>query len=392
MGNESWWEKNRKIVQFGVDLLIAVITGLVAWGSKSGYLASLISAFLAFLFTHTIFNIIEFNALYPDMRRRIHSTLGCLRDVAAFLDEAHQLNSGKKGISISFAIRSLNSLTQKGFLEVDVPYHDFLDYIKALTRETKHRVFGTSTIRRPKELANDPFSKSYLKALLDIPNRTLARVTVLDERDVLAIVDDALRNLKQSSGHKREPPAYDIPEIQWWTAWANQISYKQPMKPNTRYNDTRILLWTTHSIAIREIDDNCLVQSTLRPGTIDDYALFDDTVVVKFRENKEVKKGILFLLWGNTRVGQYALSFTRIETALQPGPSLALEDLGFFDSFYELLKNIKPTPTIDISEFKTINGHFGKRVVPLDQVYFKILELVNNGEAKFVPKYEQPFS
>lgn len=392
MGDKSWWEKHRGKVQVMFDILSAAISPFITWKLTSNYFLTYLSILFGPLLIHSIINMIEFNAMYPKMRLHLHSVLGLLKDVAALLDEVHQLDRGKRSVSLSIAIKSLNSLTEKGFIEVDVPYYDFLDYIKALSKETDKKIFGTSTLRRPKELANDYLSKGYLNILLENKRRKMVRVTVLSNEDVVTVVQEALTNLRSGNGSPGCTSINDIPEIEWWVRVANEVSYRKCMTPDIQLKGTRIVLWTTHSVAVKESDDNHLVQSSMRPGTIDDYAVFDDAVVIKFRENRDVAKGILFLTWGANILRQYTKSSDKIKTALEPRSALTLGDLGLYTSFQELLKNITPSPIIDISSYPIIIPQFSNTTVALYKVYEKIIELVNSGQAQFDTNYTSLFS
>jgi len=372
-------------VQIAIDVASAIISPFITWKLTNQLALVVLSTIFGPLLVHTIVNIIEFNAKYPKMRSFLYSALGVFKDVASFLDEAYNLDRGKRNISLSFAINSLKGLTEKGFIEVDVPYYAFLDYIKNLSNQTREKIFGTSAIRRPKEMAQDDFSKGYLKILLENKSRKLVRVTILTEEDIRKIIQEALDNLQPYSG---SPPATpinikDIPEIEWWVTYANEISYRGLMTPDIRWESNRILLWT-----IKEKDDNKLVESSLRPGTIDDYAVFDDAVVIKFRENRDVKRGILFLMWG-IRIAPYRESWDKIREALTTGSALQLGDLGLFASFYDLLANLDLT--INISSYEVICSHFSDTEVLLCKVYEKIIELINNSKARFASTYTDIF-
>lgn len=392
MSDKIWWEKNRGKVQWMLNILSAIVSPLITWKITDNVYLTMISVIFGPLLLHSIVNMTEFNVLYPKMRHNIDSVLGGLRNIASFLDEANHLDRGKRGISIAFAISSLNSLTQKGFIEVDVPFYDFLDYVKDLSRVTTKKIYGTSTIRRPKDFAEDQFLKNYLTILVENPQREFARITILNEIEIKNIIKEALENLKESSESLLKT-LNDLPEIEWWVSWANQVSYNKCMEPGVSLGGSRTILWTTHHMAVKRNKANSLVQSTIRPGTIEDYAVFDDSVVLKFRENRNDEMGILFLSWGNNRVNQYTVSMERINNALKAGPSLTLRDLGLFPSFFELLRNIEPIQTMDVSEFSSINSYFqNHHNVPIHSIYEKILELVNDGKLEFNPKYLQVFS
>jgi len=239
MSNETWWDRHRKKVHVGFEVLSVIIFSSAAWAFTNKVYLTVASAFFGPFLIRSIVNMADFNVMYPKMREHIVSVLGSLKDVAFFLDEAHRLDEGKKRLSVSLANTSLKSLTEKGFLEVDVDYYAFLDHIKDLGRETNVKIFGTAVIRQPIEHAMDTFSKNYLKVLLEKAERRLVRVTVLNDRDVEGVVERAVENLQQGSGSPPTTGIYDIPEIQWWVAWANQVSYSTPDERQLylRFND-----------------------------------------------------------------------------------------------------------------------------------------------------------
>lgn len=384
---KNWWENNRNKVYWTLDLISAALSPFITFQVTNHLFLSILSIIFGPLLVNSIITMFDFNIMYPKLRAYIGSGLGLLKDVATLIDAAHQLDSKKRGVSLTIAIDSLNSLTKNGLIKVDVPYYDFLDYIKDLSEGTSKIIFGTSALRRPIDLAKDNFSRNYLQALLSDPKRRLVRITVLTDEDLRAIVTEALVNLISKAGGATTF-INDIPEIEWWVTWANQVDYKTTMKPNIQLEAHRILLWTTHSIALREINDNALIQSATRPGTIDDYAVFDNQVVIKFRENRDVQMGILFVIWGEL-VNQYTIAWSKIEQALATGPSITLADLGLFASFYDLLYN--SNLTLDISSYPIISSHFKGPNAKLCDVYEKIIDLVKNGKAEFNNNYLKLF-
>ncbi len=388
VSKEGWWDRHKAVLILILDVSAAAISPWGTWSLTSNLALAILSVLFGPLIMHSMLTMLDFNAKYPEMRRNTLSVMGLVRGVAEALEDAHSLDRGMREISLSFAIRSLNGLTKRGFLEVDIRFYDFLDYVQKLSRETARKIFGTSTVRRPKELAMHEFSKKYLAALLANADHKLMRVTVLDRNHVTEIVKEAIEKLEVISPPRPpKEPIHDFPEVEWWTTKGNQVPYISKMKPNVNLDSKRILLWTTHEIALARSGDNNLIQSTLRPGTTDDYAVFDDTVVLKFRENSDVERGILFLLWGAARVEEYTKSFIQVETALNPKTTLSLSDLGLFASFYELLANIGPSLSLDVSAYEAVRSCFPSATVTLADLYAKVIDAVNGGSVGFSPEY-----
>jgi hypothetical protein len=216
---------------------------------------------------------------------------------------------------------------------------------------------------------------------------------------IIYIIQEALENLKPADNLGSTPTAYiyDLPEIEWWVR-ANKVQYKSPMIPDIKKPKIqRILLWTTHSIALDKQDRNHLVKSKTKDNSVDDYGVFDKTLVIKFWQNGEADKAILFSLWGEKRVIPYKQTFEDIEKVIQ-SKYVDFEYLGFYESFFALITKINPALTIDISTLKDcpnyqfISKHFNVNTpLPLDQVYKKIMDLVNSGQAQFDHSYMEPF-
>lgn len=369
-----------------IDLVGASIVGYLTytaegqWNARHDFAASA----LGLLLTHAALTLGEFNQNHSEMRRSIISVLGSLRDVAMMLEEAQNLGPSKTGLIVRHANRRLSHFTRDGFL-LELPYQDFLQYVEELVKESR-RVFGTSVIRRPMDLASDKQARRYLEVLRQAPCRRLVRVTVLHDTQILQIVKDALDSLEPHWG----PPVLiqDLPEVQWWVTVGNDLKYSSTMTPLIQTGAARMLLWATH-------DNERLVKSGTR---VEDYAVFDDEVVLRFWENRQIKKGLLSLLWHckdrtTSPISRYtALRLDEIDGVLAgPTPGHKLEDLKLYLSFYELLQRMEDKPRLDVSGVAA--QHFTNPIdVPVDAVYSKVVELVNAGTLQFKSAYMQLFS
>jgi hypothetical protein len=385
-----WHSTVFKIV---VDLVAGLLVAYATFHAydKWNWGPEILVGVLAILLAHTAQAMLEFNGNYAEMRLNVHSVLGALRGVAGLLEDAHELDKGMRQISLSFAISSLNGLTKQGFLEAGLEFHEFLHYVTDLSGKTTRRVFGTSAIRRPVELAKH--SKDYLKTLLAGPGYRLMRISVLDINQIDGIVMDGVEALEPVG--PTVPPSTkinDFPEVEWWVTQGSGVSYASPMQLDVKPGADRILLWSTHESGLYHRYISGLVESNLNPNSIDDYAVFDDKIVLKFREHRDAERGILFLLWGPTRVGAYIKTFDRVDEALTGKPTLKLSNLGFSTSFHDLLKSIPGPPSRDISKYAHLKPHFASTTVPLPDLYRKVVELVNAGQARFNATYLQPFS
>ncbi len=179
----SNWEKNKGVI----DLIAAVVGGfggaIIFPGEKflALFLASIVGSVISLL----LVNICYFNQIvYPNLKEfRDHQCL--LEGVTSFLQEAKLIDSDKRAVAMDFVVSSLKCITFKGFLEVDLHFRDFLDYIERLAAKTKRNnagisigsIFGTSPVR-PKRLANDVAAKRYLKFILS-PVKKAVRISVL---------------------------------------------------------------------------------------------------------------------------------------------------------------------------------------------------------------------
>ncbi len=409
MSDLRWYE--RQVVQLPFAIVVGAFVGWLVKtpGAPIDWHHEIATSFFAAAFTYSTTSLAIFSTNYAKMRSDVGTTLnqlktcvsvvlGPLKGVAQALEDAHTLDKGKMGVSIPFAIGSLQKLTDEGFLEVDIPYHDFLTYVENIGIHTSNIIFGTSVIRRPIEIATDDRGRKYAQKLLQNSNRRLVRVTALRNQGVSSMIEDALKNMESGPGSPPATQVCDIPEVQWWVDKANQVSYQHPMVPKIGLNDKRLLFWTTHEDAITHRANNRLILQNAK--TIDDYAVFDDMIVFKFRDNPEHENGILFQLWGNARINEYKQTLSQVDKVLKNLENLTWHDLGLFTSFYELLSNMmrrqhpseRPAP-VDMSPYPLMTSQFGAGVtsVHLPELYAKIIELVNSGKAQFKTTHTNQF-
>jgi len=129
----------------------------------------------------------------------------------------------------------------------------------------------------------------------------------------------------------------------------------------------------------------------MRGDEIEDYAIFDDILVVKYRPNYQANHGILFLLWGKNRIGEYLRAPELIDKCFDPTLNVPLQQTeGMYKSFIELL-DACPLLTIDITSSPfaatlNLSGH-----ASLAKIYREIINQVNAGKLTFKQHYVDVF-
>lgn len=382
--SDNFWERYKTPIHIIADFLggiVGVFTfagtnwGMVFFGGIGGIFVS-----------HCLVTLSYFNwMIYPNLRTlRDHQLL--LGGVTNFLQEAQLIDSDKRAVAMDFVVSSLKCITFKGFLEVDLPFHQFLKYIERLAKKSDKKAFGTSPVR-PKELSKDTQARKYLKIILKSPVESAIRISIFRDCELTAIVQEALDGL-QAATQVQTNSANDIPEIAWWVTEANGLSYSYPMYPSISYNAGagKCLLWTTHQLHTSVAKNSQLVHNPIRGSEVEDYAIFDDMLVVKYRPNHEPYHGTLFLLWGKNRVDEYLKSPESIEECFDPKIAAPLQAHGMYKSFIELLEAC-PHLTIDMtsSPFAVILKLSG--YVNLATIYRNIIAEVNNGKLAFTPQH-----
>jgi hypothetical protein len=393
-----------KILNFFVEkkwpfaFFITLVSLLPTYKFTGDPFISAFSAIFVFFFIPTIIHMAQFNDGFPRMVVHLDEVLGAFKNIALFVKDAHEMDhKGIRNISIRFASESLNDICKIGLVKVQEP-PKFNDFIKEIIDETKETFFGTS-VYRPIELAKDKNIKEYLNIFNKRNYIKITRISVLDANSIADIVKEALWNLKGKKPEESTTHIDDIPEIEWWVKEVHQINYKEPKTPIHNPALTRTLLWTTHSFAVEKEEYNFLVPSKTKDKSVEDYGVFDNRLVVNFWQSREFNKGILFTLWGEERINKYLKTQERIKEIMEHTTCYDFKYLGFYESFYELIKSIKSIGSfspIDITkrenfkDFEFISEHF-KQTDPLDEVYEKIIKLVNEGQARFDSNYMKDF-
>jgi len=221
------WEKYKLWIELATSVLGGMVTTLTFPADKVWIMV--VAGIVGFIITFVLVNICYFNiVVYPNLKE-IRDYQYLLEGVRGVLKETESIGRKKRAVAIDFVVSSLEYITKRGFLEVDLPFHEFLSYIERLAEDTKGDIFGTAPVR-PKDLARDKQACQYLKIILNSPAKKATRVGIFRDCELKAIVQEALDSL-QAGTQVPTPLMNDIPEIAWWVTEANNLSYKAPMYP-----------------------------------------------------------------------------------------------------------------------------------------------------------------
>lgn len=247
-----------------------------------------------------------------------------------------------KNGSLDFAVDSLKKTATEGFVQINIPMKDYIKYLILLAQNAKQCIYGTN-IFRPIKTIEDIYSNTqgiseYLNIILENKCKHKIRINILSKEDIKGIIIDAIKALTANDGKNEQLANEFIPEIVWYLKVINGWQNSHIKKVD--------ILWTTHELAINNIEQNMLPVSNTVRTQIDDYAIFDQQILTLYDYNAAKHNGTMVLHWdsasdsnSSSKVKKYLAPFENIQEQLLKGNGIdGITNL--FPSFSELVNKI----------------------------------------------------
>jgi hypothetical protein len=388
------WEKIEKELRehkgfhFVMEFLVGLIIAIVTYFTTKSFSSSFVAFIATLIFTEFLsWRLFVCDDIINTIKKLIHCNPLLIDEFEKLLEQMKRVE-GQYGTVLDFSRSVIKDMIAKHFVMVFQEPAEYRNNIEKLIQTSRKSIEGTCTVRPkyflvPRDVTakidlEKKERRSYLKQILSANVTLKRRIVVLTVEEILGVIQDCVEAIESSSDTNGKD--LDIPEIQWFVCQANGNTYESIGEPKSFDTQKIKLFWTEHEQAIRASDINKLPRQEYKIGDhhVDEYALFDKQVIIKYLKENSWSKGILFMAWtGIPAMEQYIKPFELLERYPYR------EDDGIFPSFYKLVKGLNINKTL---RFSNKEKEFDNKT-PLE-IYDLIIKKLKASNLKFKSSYK----
>lgn len=387
----------------GGGVLLGVTVGyIVGKAAGEGILAGCVSGVLTYTGLQILFlrfNIIT--ALLGTLERLLSFERIMGKEIDATIRNAVSLKR-KRNTLLGCILEAIKKMVVEQSVIIYQTPSEYLKKLEELCSRSNVSLYGTCTVR-PKFFASaydkpagertreSKRRQAYLKLILEAPAAVKCRIVILEKDEIKGILEDCVKNIVDYNVNsfedlKSNKQFLDIPEIEWFVITANGNNYITHGIPKPNKQTVRLFWGEDTSARNARVHNKLVINEHRKIPRIEEYAVFDGEVVIKYNYVDEWNNGVLFTAWGHERdmIKHYNCPFEEI---LNNPNNL---ETKLYKSFYELVYNY-PWNSIDTMIFDNslINNIINNKKP--NEIYNQIIEWLINKQIKFNAEYVQDF-
>lgn len=380
--------KFKNLISIIISILVAIILTVTVVFSIRNLIIVICSTFLSFFISALLeVNLKKIAGLEDRLQTSLYRITHILppkilakeKDGEKSIEQAFEelvTLKDKRALAFDFAIDSFQKILSKGFIIFEDNVNKYVDFLIKGIYSSKNYILATCVVRpfwflvEPERNGSGHITKigfehrgSHLKIFRDEATKAKKiRIVILDQREIICILNDALKNLSIASTKiPLNPHVSDIPEIEWF------------VKDVNNHPDGIKLFW-----AIKP--SNGLLKD------IGDRMIFDGEVSLQFNFiNEATAIGHTILSWKSiidTNILDETNKFMNNINNFRKNTNYDCFRQLIFKSFFDLLKFIETQNTFQKEQIlndvsKSLLNQFNSHNI--SEIYEKIVEQLNSG-------------